>query len=227
MKRGSRTRRNRGGSVVGVGMNGIVYTKPDEIEKKLLPGCVWKDGYVMKAVETEANKEWEQSQILRNENIQGAIYPEYTCALQGGETGLLSPNGGESLLELFYSNEPIRTQGHMDTAWGNLGARNIVRNRDKLPKVIDALKTLLDQIKIMNSKKVFHNDIHEGNIVYDGNTARLIDFEKMTREDDNKDIPQIEMLITNLRGSIRKAGLRKKAVTLKRRTRKRRSSRSK
>lgn len=225
MKRGSRgTRRRKGGAKIGKGENATVYSKPDpEIESLLPEGCEWKDGYVVKVFELAwpANVEWKKTERLRGKEIQGIIYPEEEpCTLKDGRVALFSPFGGETILEFFFSNGPINTREEL------LGvSKTIVRNHDKVNDVIEALGRLMEQVTIMNDRGFSHNDIHDGNIVYDGKNARLIDFDKLTfsKKDINDETEQIQDIIDKLKQT---GGLRKRAVTSKRRTRRRPSYRS-
>ena len=224
MKRGSRgTRRRRGGAKIGKGENATVYSKPDpEIESLLPEGCEWKDGYVVKVFESAwpANAEWTKTKRLRKRKIQGIIYPETQCTLTDGRVALFSPFGGETILEFFFSNGPINTREEL------LGvSETIVRNHDKVDAVIEALGRLMEQVTIMNNQGISHNDIHDGNIVYDGKNARLIDFGELTFSEDeiNDETEQIQDIIDKLKQT---GGLRKKVVTSKRRTRRHRSYRS-
>jgi serine/threonine protein kinase len=228
MKRGSR-RTRRGGVVIGQGGFGIVYMKDDPIKELLPNGCEWKDGYVMK-VATDATSEWKKTQSLRDKNIQGSIYPEYTCPLKDGRNALFSPYGGQSLLELFYSEVPITTDTLLKLAKTNAafyrGNAVVVRNHEMIPRVLAALRILIGHVKTMNAQGISHNDIHEGNIVFDGNVARLIDFGNMTfREDDRKEeYFELEGILDNLTKN-QKAGSRKRVGTSRRRTQRRRSYR--
>jgi hypothetical protein len=228
MKRGIRgkTRRRRGGVIIGTGANGSAYSKPDEMETLLPEGCEWKDGYVMKVFETtkyrHAMKEWRKTEILREKNLQGMIYPETNCTLTDGRTAIFSPSGGQTVAEFFYSEGPIITNDDMKAMLANARDNKIVRNAEKVDEVVEALRRLIEQVKTMNDMEIYHNDIHDGNIVYDGKEARLIDFGEMSEEGDAED-DQIEGIINNLKPS---GGLRKRAVASKRRTRRRRSFRS-
>lgn len=229
MKRNGRTRRTRrrkGGVVIGTGANGVVYTKPDEVEKLVPEGCEWKDGYVMKVFETynreNGVEEWIATKILRNQKIQGIIYPEKRCNLIDGRLALFSPFGGQTVAELFYSKGPIITEDDVKALHNNTSSGEIVRNREQIPNVIEALQRLIEQVKTMNTERIYHNDIHEGNIVYDGKDTRLIDFGESS-EEGGDDTKQIERIIDKLKQT---GGLRKKAVSSRRRTRRHRSYRS-
>lgn len=231
--RTSRTRR-RGGDVIGKGGFGLVYTKPEpELEKLIPQGCEWKDNYVMKVDEKtkDAEEEWTQTEILRKNVIKGAIYPETKCTLTDGRIALFSKFGGQSLLELFYSTTPITTEKQLKAAKKQAGFYGkpspVLRNHEKIPTLIPALETLKKQLQIMNAQGISHNDVHDGNIVYDGTTARLIDFGQLTfREDDRKEeYYEVEYIIDKLKKN-QKAGLRKRAVALTRRIRSHRSFQS-
>lgn len=229
-RRKVRTRR-RGGSKIGKGENATVYSKPDpEIESLLPEGCEWKDGYVVKVFESAwpANVEWKRTARLRKEKIQGSIYPEKQCTLKDGRVALFSPFGGETILEFFFSNGPINTREEL------LGvSETIVRNHDKIDAVIEALDRLTEQVSIMNAQEIYHNDIHDGNIVYDGKEARLIDFGQGSSKGDDE-TEQIQEIIDSLREkkaesqnpSEVEGGLRKRVASSRRRTRRRRSYRS-
>jgi serine/threonine protein kinase len=230
MKRGIRTRRTKGGVEIGKGAYGVVYTKPDDIEKLLPEGCEWKDGYVMKVV-TDKDKEWEKTQILRDNAVKGAIYPESTCTLKDKRTALFSKFGGQSLLELFYSTGPILNKEQLETAKKNADfyfevKAVVVRNREMINAVVDALEALKPQIQTMNKLGIFHTDIHEGNIVYDGKDTYLIDFGTIIvrKRDTKRETEAIDYIIEKLTKPT--GGSRKRAVTSKRRTRRRRSYRS-
>ena len=220
MKRGSRTsrtRRTKGGVVIGKGTFGEVYTKPEPSLEKLLPdGCVWKDDYVMKVVDDD--KEWTRTEVLRKNAIEGAIYPESICRLKK-RYALFSKNGGQSLLELFYSTGPIVTKEAMDNAKNKAIHREVVQHSDKIDAVIAALEGLKSQIQAMNEKGIYHRDIQEGNIVYDGTTAQLIDFGTMSTTGEKED-GVVDVIISRLKP---KGGLRKKVGPPTRRTRRRRS----
>jgi hypothetical protein len=227
MKRGSRgkTRRRRGGVVIGTGANGIVYSKPDEIEKLLPEGCEWKDGYVMKLFKSgnDARDEWVNTKLLRKRKLHGLIYPESWCTLTDGRIALFSPSGGQTIAEFFYSNGPILERADTMAMLDNMRSNQIVRNSDKVDEVVEALRRLIEDVKIMNAEGIYHTDIHHGNIVYDGKEARLIDFGEISEEGDQDESEEIEEIIKTLKPS---GGLRKKAASSRRRTRRRRSYRS-
>lgn len=224
MKRASRTRRRRGGVEFGVGSNGIVYVKPDEREQLIPGGCEWKDGYVMKVFETkrDAREEWTNTEILREKKIQGILHPESWCKLSNGQIALFSPFGGQSILQMFYSKGPIVEEDSEDVL-GRVMNGVIVRNNDKVNEVIESLQRLMEQVKTMNAEGIYHNDIHEGNIVYDGKDTKLIDFGEIS-EEGNNEVGQIEHIIDKLKLP-QKGGLRKRVVKPNRRTRKRLSYR--
>lgn len=217
------TRRRRGGLKIGLGSNGEAYVKPDEIERLIPKGCEWKDGYVMKVFESkkDARDEWMYTDILRTRNIQGILYPESWCTLKNDKIALFSPFGGETIHEFFYSKGPLVTNEDYKAAANNRASGTIVRNREHLDKVVDALRRLQEHVNIMNENGIYHNDIHTGNIVYDGQNARLIDFGEIT-EDGKNEVVSIEDIIHKLNQS---GGLRKRVVASRRRTRKRRSCR--
>lgn len=234
MKRKVRTRR-RGGAKIGKGENATVYSKPDVEMESLIPeGRKWEDGYVMKVFESAwpANVEWKKTEILRGKEIQGIIYPEEEpCTLKDGRVALFSPFGGETILEFFFSNGPINTREEL------LGvSKTIVRNHDKIDAVIEALGRLMEQVSIMNDRGISHNDIHDGNIVYDGKDARLIDFGTLTfsKKEIDDETGQIQEIIDSLREKKEESqnpsevegGLRKRVASSRRRTRRRRSYRS-
>lgn len=221
MKRG--TRRKNGGVKVGMGSNAEVYGKPDNIEQLLPEGCDWKDGYVMKVFETnrDAREEWMNTDILREKKIEGIIYPETWCKLKNEKIALFSPFGGQSIYEFFYSKGPLVSRDDYKTAADNRSNGTIVRNHEHVHRVIEALRQLQQHVKIMNKEEIYHNDIHLGNIVYDGQTARLIDFGEIS-EVGKDDVKQIEDIIGKLKQT---GGLRKRVAASTRRTRKRRSSR--
>ena len=226
-------RTRRGGVIIGEGSNAVVYSKPDPIQRQLPKGCEWKDGYVMKVFEPEvtfkARREWLITGKLRENKPEGMIYPESQCILKDGRYAIFSPKGGQSLFELFYSNDVIDTPEKLqDVVRGYLETPTVVRNQELIPKVVEALKVLRGQIENMN-KNIIHTDIHEGNVVFDGEVARLIDFgECRTNSVRCKlDEGEIEYIIEKLetKGGSRK--LRQRVVKPKRRTRRRLSFRSK
>jgi serine/threonine protein kinase len=226
-------RTRRGGVIIGQGSNAIVYTKPDPIERKLPKGCEWKDGYVMKVFDIEvsfkAKREWLLTGQLRQDKPEGMIYPESQCILNDGRYAIFSPKGGKSLFELFYSNDAIDTPEKLEYLFEKWETMKIVRNHEMIPKVIEALKVLKGQIEIMN-KNIIHTDIYEGNVVYDGQIARLIDFGEC-RSNSQKtcrlDAGSIDNIIEKLeiKGGSRK--LRQRVVKPKRRTQRRLSFLSK
>jgi serine/threonine protein kinase len=157
------------------------------------------------------------------------IYPESQCILNDGRYAMFSPKGGQSLFELFYSNDAIDTPEKLEYLFEKWETMKIVRNHEMIPKVIEALKVLKGQIEIMN-KNIIHTDIYEGNVVYDGQIARLIDFGEC-RSNSQKtcrlDAGSIDSIIEKLeiKGGSRK--LRQRVVKPKRRTRRRLSFLSK
>jgi serine/threonine protein kinase len=226
-------RTRRGGVIIGQGSFASVYTKPDPIEKQLPKGCEWKDGYVMKVFEPEvtfkARREWLITGKLRENKPAGMIYPESQCILKDGRYAIFSPKGGQSLFELFYTNDVIDTPEKLqDVVRGYLETPTVVRNQELIPKVVEALKVLKGQIETMN-KSIIHTDIHEGNVVFDGEVARLIDFGECRANSVRckLDEGEIDDIIEKLetKGGSRK--LQPRVVKPKRRTRRRLSFRSK
>jgi serine/threonine protein kinase len=226
-------RTRRGGVIIGQGSNAIVYTKPDPIEQQLPKGCEWKDGYVMKVFHTgvsfRARREWLLTSKLREDKPEGMIYPESQCILNDGRYAMFSPKGGQSLFELFYSNDAIDTPEKLEYLFEKWETIKIVRNQELIPKVIEALKVLKDQIETMN-KNIIHTDIHEGNVVYDGQIARLIDFGECRSNSPKTcrlDAGSIDDIIEKLetKGGSRK--LRQRVVKPKSRTQRRLSFRLK
>jgi len=226
-------RTRRGGVVIGQGSFASVYTKPDPIEKQLPKGCEWKDGYVMKVFDTgvtfKARKEWLSTGQLREKKPEGMIYPESQCILKDRRHAIFSPKGGQSLFELFYTNEVIDTPEKLhDVVQGYISSPKIVRNHEMIPKVIEALKVLKGQVESMN-KNIIHTDVHEGNVVYDGEVARLIDFGEC-RNNSMKcslDAGDIDEIIEKLKTSGGSRKSQPRVVKPKRRTRRRLSFLSK
>jgi hypothetical protein len=234
-----------------------------KVEQKILDTCEWKDGYVAKVFGTivhgltpgdkakliadaklEGDTEWKNTEKLRELKasggdvltwIDGLIFPESQCTLKDGRPVHFSLYGGNSIVKLFYKepvfddDESVEDEEEIEPT----PFRDQTNNK-YFPGIIEALTVLRDKVKKMNEAGIFHNDMHRGNIVYDGKVARVIDFGftevAAPEKGDSRDVLAIGDYIKELtalesppapKGGTKKS--RRKAVSSKRRTRKHRS----
>jgi hypothetical protein len=196
-----RRTRKRGGRLLGHGIQGAVYTPPLECASGY--NARWQgEGYVAKVMDAEeARNEYRNSFLIRQLDPDGAwsILAEQSCEISPSQananyknspdrrTQLIFRNGGKSLLDYLIQNggdsekfvfylEGIDDGGDPDPqAFSYL-------NYHRLSTVISAIKRLMPALDILNSK-YSHTDLHLGNIVYDGETPRLIDFSTLSPVD--------------------------------------------
>jgi hypothetical protein len=223
----------RGGAIAGRGTVGTAYIKPDlEMEALLPEGCTWKDGYVMKVFEkrSEGKVEWKKTQILRDKKPAGAIYPEDEeshCILKNKRYALFSRYGGRTIFDLFYMDPGDDPDDALFNGIDRLEAGTpLAINKEILLDVLKALQTLEGQVKEMNANGIFHSDLTVENVVYQDGVASLIDFGYVDTTGDDESISIREMIdvLGKLKGGATKS--RRKAVSSKRRTRRRSSYRS-
>lgn len=194
----NKTRRKVGGKKIGQGVYGSVYSPP----LKCTDGSEFdfiSDEFVSKTViKSVAYKEFNNSQMVRilDPDEQWFLTVRHICELAEEQTNtnfrrnkesrkvlrnkkgeplqartvqLILKNGGQPLISLLekpgvvYNTKDYTHNVVLDYEWS------------KLPLVIKCIKNIIPGLDILN-KKYIHNDLHFGNIVYDGSTSHIIDF---------------------------------------------------
>ena len=138
--------------MVGIGVEGAVYDQKTPNPFSLPSGVEWPASHVLKVYHSAKNaeKEWERAQQLRALQLPGIILPEHRIVLPDGRIALSMPYGGTALSAVGTEMDRGRLQHKMHQ--------------------------FIDDIADWNSKGVFHNDLHPGNLVYDGDRVRAIDW---------------------------------------------------
>lgn len=187
--------------IIGQGFYGIVVTPPIECGLKFAPNSIGKI-----STDKELNKEYEFIMKIINSNIDTKI-KEYLnennvflCKLEKEDIPELDKD--EKLVDLFNNNKPFKIEDLLDPPYyqltmpylGNTFDTYIAKYKDicstkkQNPDLIMnvgvfkhymvSLQKLYDEIKLLNSKKIYHNDIKPNNIIYNEkkNDLILIDY---------------------------------------------------
>uniref|UniRef100_A0A6C0DVN1 Aminoglycoside phosphotransferase domain-containing protein n=1 Tax=viral metagenome TaxID=1070528 RepID=A0A6C0DVN1_9ZZZZ len=193
MRRVRRTRK-RGGRRLGQGVEGEVYTPP--LRCSGVADVEWQSpDYVSKVTDAAGvEQEYKASYLIRQLDPAGdwSIHAEQRCAILPKQANanyrtaadrleqLIFRNGGASLLDylLDQSGRSEHFQFYIQgiTEAGDPDPRAYTYlNYSHLTTVIELVKRLLPKIDLLNSIYL-HGDLHLGNIVYDGDRPRIIDF---------------------------------------------------
>lgn len=192
-----RRTRKIGGRKLGHGVQGDVYTPPLECASG--SNARWHgEGYVAKLMDAEeARNEYKNSFLIRQLDPDGmwSIHAEQACEISSSQpnanytnspekrTQLIFRNGGKSLLDYLIQNGGdsdklvFYLQGIDEGGDPDPQAFDYL-NYSHLGTILSVVKRLLPALDILNSQYT-HNDLHLGNIVYDGHTPRLIDFSSL------------------------------------------------
>lgn len=181
---------------IGRGINGIVYYNPAlKCEDDTQP----EGEYISKLMsKKKAGAEYSQAELIRRAIPYAAIYPEYMCKSSviedDKDTLLFSKFGGEPF-SIYFEYLDTYTKGTTPKF-----------NNEDHNTILNALYILRDQIKDMNAKGLYHNDINVENILYNEttNTMYLIDFaradtknreQKYVKRDLSDDITSINFIL--------------------------------
>lgn len=197
-RRQSKGRRKsiRGGKKIGQGSFGQVFAPPLKC-KGNNNSKVYGEGYVSKILRgSDVEEEYEKAMLVKAMDPEGAwsITPEKGCVLAAEQTNtnytpgeetdqIIYKHGGRSVMNLLLAPE------HTGDPFKYIRGINAKGVYDKsvfafldpsgLSEVIKSIKNIIPSLDILNTKYL-HNDLHSGNIVYDGATTRLIDFASLT-----------------------------------------------
>jgi hypothetical protein len=227
--RKTRTRARKGGKKIGEGSFGVVYKPPLKCHRAPEISEKYRDGFVGKQVtEDEVDKEIEASDLIEkidpNEDytIQVRAYcdisPEQENAnfldISQGNMQLIYRDGGQSLHSLMEPDE--------------LDFDNIEDiNFDNIILGLRLIKGFIPILREFNQHFI-HNDLHLGNIVWDGESLHMIDFAELKPVDElikiyskhNKQNPEelarkrdIEVLYDIVRNIARSNYMKKKQPT--------------
>jgi hypothetical protein len=150
MKRTRKSKKGRG--VVGTGVEGVVYDNVTSNPQDVPAGLPWPDDQVLKVYYSRdnADREWNLSQSLRSLDLPGALLPTERIDLLDGNVALLFPYGGKDLHHVDYARDGDRLQHSMHQ--------------------------FINDIETWNRQGLYHNDLHPGNLVFDGERIRAIDW---------------------------------------------------
>jgi len=182
----------RGGKKIGEGSFGQVFAPP--LKCKGDDGSkVYGEGYVSKILNADdIDEEYHNALLVKAMDPEGiwSITPEKACELANVQTNanykandkthqIIYKHGGRSVMNLLLAPE------HTGDPFKYIRGINAEGEDDKsvfafldpsgLSEVIKAIKKIIPSLDILNTKYL-HDDLHSGNIVYDGTNARLIDF---------------------------------------------------
>jgi hypothetical protein len=175
--RKTRNRARKGGKKIGEGSYGVVYKPPLKCSKNPEISEKYRDGFVGKQVtDEEVDKEIEASDLIEtidpNEDytLQVRAYceisPEQENAnfsdISQGDMQLIYRDGGQSLYSLM---EPDRLD--FDEV-----------NFDNLILGLRLIKGFIPTLREFNQHFI-HNDLHLGNLVWDGEAIHMIDFAEL------------------------------------------------
>ena len=183
--------------IIGQGFYGIVVTPPIECGLKFEPNSIGKI-----SSNTELNKEYEFIMKIINSKIDTKI-KEYLnknnvflCKLKEEDIPKLYTD--KKAVEYFKDNKPVNIQDILDSPYYQLTMpylgntfdtyiekykdicstnkqnSELIMTVDVFKKYMNSLKYLYEEIKQLNNKKIFHNDIKPNNIIYNENKNDLI-----------------------------------------------------
>jgi hypothetical protein len=200
MPRTRRTRK-RGGRKVGHGTEGEVYTPPLRCDGE--KNLEWQSpDYVSKVTDSDGVKqEYIASFRVRQLDPLGewSIHAEQKCEISPKQTDtnyktaadrreqLIFKNGGSSLLDYLLDNGgrpehfDFYLQGIDEGGDPDPRAYSYLKY-EHLTTVIELIQRLLPKIDILNTTYL-HGDLYIGNIVYDGDRPRIIDFGQLSSID--------------------------------------------
>ena len=176
------THKQTGGVLLGKGLSGEVYYPALQCKNK---DETPTGNYVSKVSSIKsAEKEFEKTSILREnkDELDFAIFPEYMCEYNKTHNLLFSKMGGYSLIQYHNYLENIGYEK-------NAKKKNIEKetfDNKYFEEIIDSLKELKQNIKILNGLGIYQGDISFDNILYnqEEKKAYLIDFERKGNEED-------------------------------------------
>jgi len=172
----------KGGKKIGEGSYGVVYKPPLKCSKKPEISEKYKDGFVGKQVtDEEVDKEIEATELIEkidpNEDytLQVRAYceisPEQENAnfsdISQGDMQLIYRDGGQSLYSLMDPDSLDFDDANFDN-------------------VILGLRLIKGFIPILRefNQHFIHNDLHLGNLVWDGEAVHMIDFAELKTLDE-------------------------------------------
>ena len=153
------------------GKNGIVYYKALNCKDTTQPS----GNYVSKLMTSKkAAEEYSHADKIRTTIPNGAIYPEHIC-----ESSYVKGNKDTLLFSKFGGFPIVNYFNYLDLYNENTNEKFDI---DYWNTFMGALYNLREQIAIMNSKGLYHNDMNYENILYNEEMGKmfLIDFAEAT-----------------------------------------------
>lgn len=141
---------------------------------------------------SEQNRKTKKNKFIKN---TGLTNPDPLLLFYPSTTQIIYKYGGQSLASLL-------TKSGAHVYGGNYDVSDI--NTEKLPEFVQACKSIIPGLNVLN-KKYIHQDLHLGNILWDGKTARMIDFGEMVSVEE-----RFAAKKSNFIGNLEALGLRKR-----------------
>jgi len=190
--------RKVGGKKIGEGTFGKVFSPPLKCKESTK---TYGEGYVSKILEERfVEEEYENSRKVRLMDPEGiwSVTAEHACMLGEKQDNadyvkdmenyvIIYKNGGVSLYDLLlkpgiYGKPHLYVNGFIENGVEDPSVFDML-DPDGLSRLIQATKGILAGLDVLNTRYI-HGDLHLGNIVYDGERARLIDFASLKLVED-------------------------------------------
>ena len=141
---------------------------------------------------SEQNRKTKKNKFIKNAGLNN---PDPLLLFKPSTTQLIYKHGGKSLAGLL-------TKSGTHVFGDTFDVSDI--NVEKLSEFIQACKSIVPGLNALN-KKYVHQDLHLGNILWDGKTARMIDFGEMVTIEE-----RFAAKKKNFVGNLEALGLRKR-----------------
>lgn len=191
----TKTFKKRGGRKIGEGVYGQVFRPPLHCKDESIPK--WSNDYVSKTVyKAVSEKELHNSLLVKSLDPRGewSITAESICEVNKVQTNedyksgderteqIIFRYGGISLDSLLLKVNVKRNPMYLINKINEGGKTDIHAfeslQSEGLAELVRQVKKLLPKLDILN-KRYCHGDLHFKNIVTDGETPRLIDFDSL------------------------------------------------
>jgi hypothetical protein len=183
--RKTRTKARKGGRKIGQGSYGVVYKPPLICSRKPEISTKYRDGFVGKQVtEEEVDKEIHASDLIEtvDPNEDYTLHVRAYCDISPEQENANFLDISQGDMQLIYRDGGQSLYSLMDPDILNFDDVTDV-NFDNLILGLRLIKGFMPNLREFNQHFI-HNDLHLGNIVWDGEALRMIDFAELKTVDE-------------------------------------------